>query len=141
MPEQNVERHRRFVEAFNARDVERFLAYCDPEIEFHSTFSAVGGAVYHGHDGIRKLYRDIEGAWGDEFRVDPETFFAIGEFTVVVDVMHGRGHHSRAEVDLPAAQVLRWRDGLVVWHQSYIHKEDAFEYLGATEDALEPIAP
>ena len=136
MSERNVERHRRFVEAFNTRDVEAFLAYCDPKIEFHSTFSTVGGAVYHGHDQVRRLFRHIEDAWGNDFCVEPEAFFARGEYTVVVDVMHGRGYHSRAEVDLPAAQVVRWRDGLVVWHQSYIHKEDAFTYLGTTEDAL-----
>ena len=141
MSERNVERHRRFVEAFNARDLEKFLELCDPEIEFHSSFAAVGGAVYHGHDQIRKWFQDMEEAWGSDFCVEPEAFFARGEYTVVVDVMHGRGHHSGAEVDLPAAQVLRWRDGLIVWHQSYIHKEDAFAYLGASEDGLEPIAP
>ena len=53
MSQENVELHRRAIQAFNARDIEAFIAYCDPGIEWHSTFAAVGGAIYHGHDGIR----------------------------------------------------------------------------------------
>jgi ketosteroid isomerase-like protein len=137
----NIERHRRLVEAFNARDIDAFLAYCDPQIEFHSTFAAIGGAVYHGHDGMRRWHRDLEDVWGDDFRAEPEAFFDIGEHTVAVDVLHGRGRQSGAEVALPAAQVARWRDGLIVWHKAYAHKEDAFRDLGVSEDALEPIVP
>jgi hypothetical protein len=139
--EQNVERHRRLVETFNARDIEAFIAYCDPQIEFQSTFAAIGGAVYYGHDGMRKWHRDLEDVWGDDFRAEPEAFFDLGEHTVAVDVLHGRGRHSGADVALPAAQVAKWRDGLIVWHKAYAHKEDAFKDLGASEDALEPIAP
>jgi hypothetical protein len=38
------------IDAFNARDFDRILAEFDPEIEFHSRFTTVGG-VYRGHDG------------------------------------------------------------------------------------------
>ena len=51
MSQENVELHRRAIEAFNSHDVEAFIALCDPSIEAHSVFAAVGGAVYHGHDG------------------------------------------------------------------------------------------
>jgi hypothetical protein len=58
MSQENVELHRRTYEAFNARDVEAFIALSDPQIEFHSAFAAVGGAIYHGHDGLRRWHRD-----------------------------------------------------------------------------------
>src|SRR2546430_934870 len=67
---ENVEMHRRALEAFNAGDLEAFVALWDPEIEFHSTFAAVGGARYHGHDGLRRWHRDLEDAWGDGIRVE-----------------------------------------------------------------------
>jgi hypothetical protein len=37
-----------FTDALNRRDIEALVSCCDPSIEFHSTFAAVGGAVYQG---------------------------------------------------------------------------------------------
>jgi hypothetical protein len=134
---QNIELHRRLVEAFNARDIEAFIAYCDPGIEFHSTM-AVGGAVYHGHDGLRSWYRDVEDVWG-EIRLEPEGYFDLGEHTLTFNVWHGRGQHSGAEVVRSWAQVARWHDALTVYLKVYAHREEALRDLGVSEDALESI--
>jgi hypothetical protein len=72
MSARNVERLRGFVEAFNARDIDAMIAGCDPSIELHSVFAAVGGASYHGHDGLWESFRDFEDAWGAEIRIEPE---------------------------------------------------------------------
>ena len=141
MSEQNVELHRRSIEALNARDIDAFIAYSDPEIEFHSMFAAVGGAVYHGHDGLRSWFRDFEDAWGNEFLAEPEAYFDLGEHTVVLYVAHARGRHSGAEVAMPAAVVVRWRNGLAIYFKGYTHREDALRELGVSEDVLVPIAP
>jgi ketosteroid isomerase-like protein len=138
--EQNVELHRRAVEAFNARDVEAVVALCDPNIEFHA-MPAPRGGVYHGHDGVRRWLGDLEEAWGDEIRIDPEAYFDLGERTVVFNMLHARGRQSGVQVEMPSAQVVRWRDGLGVYVKVYVHREDALEDLGVSEDALEPIAP
>src|SRR2546423_250444 len=45
MPHQNLELFRRTVEAYNARDIEAFIAYHDPDVEFHSTFAGIGGGA------------------------------------------------------------------------------------------------
>jgi hypothetical protein len=141
MSERNVALHRRWVEAFNARDIEGVIACSDPSIEFHSTFAAVGGAVYHGHDGVRRWQRDTEDVWGTEIRAEPEAFFDLGEHTLVFVVMRGRGRHSRVEVAMSNAAVARWRDGLIVYWKAYVQREDALSDLGVSEDELEPIAP
>ena len=57
MSQENVELHRHNVDVWHARDFEAFIATCDPSIEFHTEFSAVGGG-YHGHDGLRTFLRD-----------------------------------------------------------------------------------
>ena len=62
-----------------------------------------GGAVYHGHDGLRQLFSDFEEAWGDQFRVEPEAYFDLGEHTLSFYVAQGRGRRSGAEVEMPAA--------------------------------------
>jgi hypothetical protein len=140
---QNVELHRRAIEAFNARDIEALVArFFDPSIELHSAFAAIGGAIYHGHDGLRKWHRDLEDAWGDEIRIAPEAYFDLGEHTLVSYVFRGRGRQSGAEVAMPATQVCRWRDGLCVSLKVYASREEALRDLGVSEeDTMEPIAP
>jgi ketosteroid isomerase-like protein len=113
--EQNVERDRRAIEAFNARDMASFLALCDPEIEVHSVFAAVGGAVYRGHDGVRSWIRDLQEAWGDELHIEAESFFDLGEHTLAFQVLHGRGLQSGVDVAMPNAHIVRWREGLIVY--------------------------
>jgi ketosteroid isomerase-like protein len=136
--ERNVELHRRFVEAFNMRDLEAMIAYCDPSIEFHSTFAAVGGAVYHGHDGMRSWHRDLAEAWGEGIRIEPEAYFDLGEDTLAFHILHGRGQHSGADVAVPGAGLLRWRDGLIVYLKAYTYREDVLSDLGVCEEELEP---
>ena len=136
----NVELHRRAVEAYNAYDLEAFIAIADPSIEFHSVVAEIGG-VYQGHDGLRRWRGDLEDAWGGEVRIEPEAFFDLGEHTLLFQVVHGRGKESGAEVAMPVANVMRWRDGRCVYSKVYTNREDAFRDLGVPEDALEPIAP
>ncbi len=141
MSQENVELHRRAVVAYNTHDLEAFTAYFDPSIEFHSAFAALVGGVYHGHDGVREYFRDLEDAWGDEIRVEVEAFYDLGEDTLAFYLLHGRGRQSGAEVAMPLAQVIRWRDSLVVYFKVYAHREDALRDLGVSEDELEPISP
>jgi ketosteroid isomerase-like protein len=137
--EKNVELQRRFTEAFNARDVEALIALSDPNVEVHSTFAELG-AIYHGHAGLRRWHRDFDDAW-EKVRVEPEAYFDLGDQTLVLSTWRGRGLHSGVDVALPAAQVGRWRDGLLIYIKGYAHREDAFEELGVSADALDPIAP
>ena len=141
MSEENVELHRRSVEAFNTRNVEAFIAFCDPQIELHSTVTVPGGAVYHGHDGVRRWHRDLEDGWGEELHIEPEAYFDLSEHTITFHVLHGRGRQSGADVAMPAAHLCRWRDGVIVYFKGYARKEDALGDLGVSEDALQPIAP
>ena len=141
MSDRNVERHRRAIEAVNARDIDAGLALSDPQIELQTMFTAVGGGVYQGHDGMRTFQREFEEVWGDEFLIEPQAFFGLGEHTLAFTVLHARGRQSGAEVTIPAAQVARWRDGLCVHFKAYAHREDALNDLGVSEDELEPIDP
>ena len=137
----NVELLRRIAEAYNARDAEAFAALCDPEIEIHSVFSDVAGAVYRGHDGVRTMFGDLEDAWGEGFSIEPEAYFDLGEHVVMYYVLHGRGKQSGADVALPAAGVSRWRNGLFAYWKTYPYREDALRDLGVSEGDLEPIPP
>ena len=141
MSRENVELTRRYIAAFNARDIETMITLFDPKIELHSAFAAVGGAVYHGHDGLRRWHRDLGEAWGEEIRAEAEAYFDLGEQTLVFYVLKGRGQHSGVEVAMPNAIVARSRDGVIVYMKAYAHREDALSALGVSEENLDPIAP
>jgi len=89
----------------------------------------------------RRFFRDIEDAWGDETRMEPEAYFDLGEDTLLFLVLHGHGRQSAAEVTMSGAQAVRWRDGLCVHFKGCDHREGALSDLGVAEDDLEPIAP
>jgi ketosteroid isomerase-like protein len=96
--------------------------------------------VYHGHDGIRSWYRDLEEAW-QEIVLEPEAYFDLGEHTLGLFVMRGRGQQSGVEVAMPYAGVTRWRDGLCVYFKGFTDRGNALSDLGVSVDELEPIAP
>ena len=141
MSEANVELHRLANEAFNTRDVEAYIAYCDPEIELHSAVTGPGSAVYYGHDGLRQWHRQFEDAFGEEIRVEPEVYYELADQTISLHWLHGRGKQSGADVRTQAADLCRWQNGLIVYRKGYVHREDAFRDLGVSEEALEPIRP
>jgi hypothetical protein len=138
MSSENVQAHRRVVDAFNKRDVEGIAALCDPQIELHS---AVTTTLYHGHEGVRKWNRDLEEAFGEEIWIEPEAYFDLGEHTVTFHLLHGRGRHSGADITERFAHVHRWANGLTVWFKAYAHQEDALSDLGVSQDAVERIDP
>lgn len=138
MSAQDVERHRRIYRAINGRDVDALIALCDPNIEVRSTFAAVSGASYRGHDGVRRWQRDLEEAWGS-FHVEPEVYFDLGEKTLCLGELRGRGGQSGADVAMPAIGLASWREGLCLSHLGYLRKEDALAALGVSEEELEPI--
>ena len=137
MSHENVARHGRLNAAFNARDDEALVEVCDAEIEIHSVFSAVGGALYRGHDGARQWLRDIAEAW-TAFHVDGEAYFDLADQTLAFVVLRGQGSVSGVDVVMPYAQVMRWRGGRCHWFKAYAHRDDALGELGIEEDALKP---
>jgi ketosteroid isomerase-like protein len=140
MSRENVDLFRRTVEAYNARDIEAFIGYFDPDVEFHSSFAGVG-AVYRGHAGLRRWHRDLEEAWGGEIRTEPEAYFDLGEYTLTLSVLRSRGRYSGVEVETADVLVARWRDGRIVYMKSYVSKEEALSDLDVSGNTLKPIGP
>ena len=73
-----------------------------------------------GYDGVRSF-----GRRGDQIGADPEVFFDLGEQTLAFSVLRGRGRQSGADVAMPVAQVVRSRDGRVVYFKTYSERHDA----------------
>lgn len=85
----NAEPHRRWFEAYNARDTHALLTYRDRRIAFHSFFAPEGGAVYYGHDGMPELHQESRDVWGDEIHFHAEAYFEHRDHTLVFGVLRG----------------------------------------------------
>jgi ketosteroid isomerase-like protein len=55
MSRANVDVLKRWLDAYNRRDVEEIIALTDPDVEFRSIFVAVE-PVFRGYDGIRSYF-------------------------------------------------------------------------------------
>jgi ketosteroid isomerase-like protein len=57
MSQENVELVYRLNDAFKRRDLDAYLALCDPDVEYYSRFGEVeGGGPYRGHEGVRSWW-------------------------------------------------------------------------------------
>jgi ketosteroid isomerase-like protein len=141
MSRRNIEGARHAAAAVNALDVDAFIALADPGVEGASSVTGPFGTVYHGHGGIRTYFRDLEDAWQDGFRIEPEALFDLGEHTLAFYLLHGRGGRSGAQVAMGVAVVTRWHDGLMVYFKGYTDRAEALRDLGVTENELRPVDP
>ena len=137
MSEENVETVRRIYEAALRRDAATVLALYDPGVELDASRIGVsmhpsGGDTYHGHDGLRALFRDWHEAWG-KIEYDYEELIDAGEEVVAVVNRHARGRASGVEVERPFALLWTLRDGKVIRVVWYLTPEEALEAAGLGE--------
>ena len=132
MSQENVERYRQGIDAFNRRDLDAFLALADPEVIGTSRVLAIEGGTYEGHDGTRQWWDGLLGVFPD-FRIEIVWVRATGNLTVseLRNQVHAEG--SAAPLDEQVWQVSQWRDGLVVRWQMYAAQHEALEAAGLQE--------
>ena len=66
MSQENVEIVQRVYDAAGQRDADGIFALYDPEVELDaSRLGLADRDVYHGHDGLRSLFRELSETWGE----------------------------------------------------------------------------
>ena len=132
MSQENVERYRQGIDAFNRRDLDAFLALADPEVIGTSRVLAIEGGTYEGHDGTRQWWDGLLGVFPD-FRIEIVWVRATGNLTVSELRNQAHAEGSAAHLDEQVWQVSQWRDGLVVRWQMYAAQHEALEAAGLRE--------
>lgn len=95
--------------AWNAHDVERILTHYDQEVVFQSPYISGRGidpsGEIHGKEALRAY-------WSTGLQAQSNLWFTVEDYRVSVDtiVINYRNH-----LDHAVSEVLRIRDGLVVW--------------------------
>jgi ketosteroid isomerase-like protein len=131
--QENVERVRRLLSAFDRADYEAALDALDSEIEWQVPPGiAIGREVYRGRDEVQKGFAEWLAAW-DTHRFEPKEMLDHGDHIVVGGMQIGRGRGSGVEVRLPTFHVFTLRDGKVTRHRSYRDRSEALEAVGLRE--------
>jgi ketosteroid isomerase-like protein len=118
------------VDAFNRGDLETLLAALHPDIEWHVPPVLPEGPVYHGHAGVRDVWRSLNEPF-DAFQIDVEEVLEAGDRVLVMAAVRGRGRESGVEVDTPSfGWIWTLEDGLVVRVEVHPRRALALEALG-----------
>jgi len=126
MSQENVEKVRRGIDAFNAGDDDAALVLYDPEVEIQTLL----GHQYHGHDGFRAGAAELRDTLVG-LAMEVEELIDVGHSVVCTLRLGGRGRSSGVEHPggVRFAIVYTFRDGLVVAQRSFRSKDEALEAL------------
>ena len=135
MSQENVEIVRRGIEQFNrqfASTQELDLDFLAPDVEFDNSTAALEGAVYRGHDGIRKYISLMREMWTVQ-RSEAEEFIAVGKDQVIASFRVVSVGRDNIEVAFRAANVVTVGGGKITHLQGFQSKADALEAVGLSE--------
>ena len=128
---ENQEVVRRVFEAFNQGDLETVLEALDPQIEWHVPPMLPEQTVYHGHRGVRDLWRSLRDSF-DDFELAIEDMAEAGDRVMVLACAQGRGKGSGIEVRTPSfGWVWTLRAGKALRLDVYPNRAEALQALDA----------
>ena len=128
----------RAADAFNRRDLEGFIAHCDPEIEFTDLLMELeGGGSFHGHDGVRAWWKDYYATFPDVSQEIHEVRELGGDVLLVRGRTRGRplgtGSMGSASFEQAFWLLVVVRGGKAIRWGSFRTEADALEAAGVSE--------
>ncbi|HEU0023632.1 MAG TPA: nuclear transport factor 2 family protein [Thermoleophilaceae bacterium] len=131
MSQENVDLTRRAFQAFDERDLEALLAILDDHVVAFPILAGMEGG-YHGHAGIRRWWAALLGTFPD-FRAEVLEVRDLGDSTLAVLRLRGRGAESDTPVDARAWHVTEIRHGKCIGWRVYSSETEALEAMGLSE--------
>ena len=132
MSQENVEIVRRAVEAYEHEGLDGSIRYYAPEIEWSTSDAAIERVTYRGHDGLRRLFGNLDAEF-DDLRFDVEELIDADDQVIVTIRIGGRGRASGAAVDRTWSFVCSVRDGMIYRVRAYTERAEAIEAAGLSE--------
>jgi ketosteroid isomerase-like protein len=119
--------------AANRRDFDVTIRGYDPGYEYHPDVGIPDAdAVYYGHDGFHKFWRQLLEAFGD-VRLDPKEMLDLGDRVLVTTKMSAHGTGSGVSINQQLFQLMTFRRGLIVRQVDFQDRAQALEAAGLSE--------
>jgi ketosteroid isomerase-like protein len=120
--------------AFHDRDLDRFLAGLDPNVEVVPIVgSELADTVYHGHRGVRDWWEHIFSVFPNG-EVALEDVRDLGDRVIVASRFHAQGIASDRP-DLTVWTLSDVRDGKIVTWRTFRTEAEALEAASAEQDS------
>ena len=133
MSKENVELLRRGIDAWNRRDVDAWLGFATPDVEWMPAGpAAVERAVYRGHDEVRDGTAAAFETW-EVFEFRESEARDLGESTLWLGRVHMRGSASGVELDQEFAIHSVVRDGKIAMVHTFLLWQEALKAVGLEE--------
>ena len=131
MSQENVEIVRRAIAAYNrtGRPPEDLF---DPEVEVWESPELPGELAGKGLGNLVRANENLLESF-EEWSIEPERFFDLGERVLVFVCFRVRGKGSGVQVDAPLAYLLTLRDGKVIEWGLFGDRNKALEAAGLSE--------
>jgi ketosteroid isomerase-like protein len=127
MSEENVDRLRRMVEAFNARDFEPIDALMHPDLVWYPGDEQPDRRPTRGRDAYLRYLREWTETF-DRYEVEIAAMVDVGDCVAMAGHVRGSGRSSGVAVGQESAWVWRFRDGLAVEHRECRTMEEALAF-------------
>ena len=136
MSQENVETVQRAVEAWNADDLDAFLAELAAEVEWRPAIQPglEGKATtYRGHDGARKIWRQDRGEAWERLTNRPQEFRDLGESVLALGHIDLTDRVTGIEFTQEVGEVFDLRAGKIVRISDFLTHAEAIEVAGLRE--------
>ena len=136
MSQENVEVVQRAVEAWNADDLDAFLAELHADLEWHPSIEPglEGTAtIYRGHDGARKAWREYRGEAWERLTSRPQEVRDLGESVLLLGRIEFTARTTGIEFSQEIGEVFEFRGGKIVRARDFLTHADALEAAGLSE--------
>jgi len=103
---------------------------CDPEVRIDNVADFPITGPYHGHDGVRQWWSDLQDAI-DQLHIELEELIEVDPERVVTSQrIVGRFRHTGIPLDAPWGSILWVRNGRIVRAMGYGSRAQAFTAAG-----------
>ena len=135
MSRENVETVQRAVGAWNADDLDAFLAELDADVEWHPAIEPGlegKGITYRGHDGARNIWGQDRGEAWERLINRPQEFRDLGESVLVLGRIDLTARATGIEFSQEVGEVFDLRAGKIVRIRDFLTHAEALEAVGVS---------
>jgi ketosteroid isomerase-like protein len=136
MSQENVETVQRAVAAWNADDLDAFLAELDPDVEWHPSIEPglEGQATtYEGHEGMRRAWAEYRGETFERLTLQVEEIRDLGDSVLVLGRFAVIGRTTHIEFDTEAGSFVTFCDGKIATTHDYLSHQRALNAAGLSQ--------
>ena len=130
MSQENVDKARDFIDAYNRRDFDAAVRWFDPEVDWVLPARQSSDSC-HGPEEVKGFWNAIDDSM-QELRLVPQEWVDAGDRVATRLRHHGRGRDSGLEIDEELYhQVVTFRDGAMVRIEYFASWDEALAAAGA----------